>query len=275
MTAATAVTSAKATTAALLQRRTLRELSLQDEASFRHVGLYQELKQRLIRDGYEVRVLPASAPRWDHALLLNLAFWDARGAGDLLVDAVLPADVVCHMGWHHVAAAALADGSAPLAAEALLLGEAVASAFDVYLIGRLLGHAPDSDFLQTQLPAMAEVAEGAGVDADAFEALVEGIGDDPDGAFEALRRLLYDVTTELLAAPHADAALAVLLRHQDTRFGCLIHHFEIANWVMHARAAPRNASAAAAVAADAALREAVDPIELLADSWLRADRARP
>lgn len=262
--------NATAGTPSLLQRRTLRELTLQDEASFRHVGLYQELKQRLIRDGYQVRVLPAHAPRWDHALLLNLAFWDARGAGDLLVDEVLPADVVCHMGWHHVAAAALADGTAPLAAEALLLGEAVASAFDVYLLGRLLGHAPDSDFLQTQLPAMAEVAEAAGVDAESFEALVETIGDDPDRAFEDLRRLLYDVTTELLAAADADAALAVLLRHQDTRFGCLIHHFEIANWVQHARAAPRNASGPAAVAVDAALRQSSDPVELLAERWLRS-----
>ena len=253
----------------LLQRRTLKELTLQDEASFRHIGLYQEFKQRLVRDGYQVRVLPADAPRWDHALLLNLAFWDARGAGDLLVDEVLPADVVCHMGWHHVAAASLADGTAPLSAEALLLGEAVASAFDVYLLGRLLGHAPDSDFLLTQLPAMAEVAESAGVDGDTFEALVETIGGDPEGAFEDLRRLLYDVTMELLAAQDADAALAVLLRHQDSRFGCLIHHFEIANWVQHARAAPRNASGPAAAAIDAELRLAADPVELLASLWLR------
>ena len=140
-----------------LQSLTLDQVSLQDEASFRHVGLYGELKGRLLADGYCVRVLPKDAQRWDHALLLNLAFWDARGAGDTLVDEDLPADVVCHMAWHHLAGLALGEGEAPLAAPAMLLGEAIASAFDIYLIGRLLGHSLDSEFLLTQLPAMAEV----------------------------------------------------------------------------------------------------------------------
>ena len=47
---------------------------------------------------------------------------------------------------------------APLSprSSALFFAESIASAFDVYLVGRLIGQRPDSDFLQTQLPIMRE-----------------------------------------------------------------------------------------------------------------------
>ena len=67
------------------------------------------------------------------------------------------ADVVAHAAWHYLAARALAPAAGrSLSVDALFLGEAIASAFDVYLVGRLLGHAPRSTFLETQVPAMAE-----------------------------------------------------------------------------------------------------------------------
>ena len=46
---------------------------------------------------------------------------------------------------------------------------AIASAFDVYLVGRLLGHAPASAFLASQVPAMAETASAAALSERAFE----------------------------------------------------------------------------------------------------------
>ena len=121
--------------------RTIAELTTEDEASFRHVALYGELKEVLRRDKYTFRVLPETASgRWDRALLLNLTFWGASVGGDVLVDDTLPADVVAHAAWHHLAAKALSEGpGVPLTADALFLGESIASAFDVYLVGRLLG----------------------------------------------------------------------------------------------------------------------------------------
>jgi hypothetical protein len=254
---------------ATLREVELGALRIVDRASFRHVALYGELEARLLRDGYRVALLPAAHPRWDHALLINLAFWDARGGADVLVDDVLPADVVCHMAWHHLAAGALAVDGAPLAAEALLLGEAIASAFDLYLVGRLVGHAPDSDFVQTQLPAMAEVAESAGVDGDAFAALIDGVQADPEAAFESLRALLYEVSLALLAADEADAALAALLAADDHPLGCLLHHYELAMWLQHARRAPDNASAERARALHETLVAAPVALAWLTERWLR------
>ena len=64
--------------------------------------------------------------------------------------------MVCHAAWHHVARKHFPAG--PLSADAMFLGEAVASAFDLYLVGRLLRHVPDAEFLETQVPAMTDVA---------------------------------------------------------------------------------------------------------------------
>jgi len=226
---------------AVFRRATLDDLAIDDERSFRHVGLYADLKEVLRRSGYAFRVLPSGgAPRWDRALFLNLTFWGAGGSsdgGDVLMEPRIPADVVAHVAWHHLAARAFAARPGdPPSADALFLGEAIASAFDVYLVGRLLGHAPSSSFLETQVPAMAEAADAAGLSEGDFERLLEEIAGDPDGAFEDLRELLFDAATSLVACRSADDALAALGRLEDRRFAPLLHRYELSNWILYARA---------------------------------------
>jgi hypothetical protein len=232
-----------------LRTCTIDELEIEDERSFRHVGLYADLKEILRRDGYRVRVLPeALAGRWDRALFLNLTFWGADEGGDVLEGDVIPADVVAHAAWHHLAARAFAGGTP--SADALFFGEAIASAFDVYLVGRLLGHSPDSSFLATQVPAMAEAAQAAGLSDDAFEAMMDGIAADPERAFEDLRALLVDATRSLVACRTANDALVALGALDGHRFASLLHRYEISNWVLYARA-----YAGAALGPDARVRE--------------------
>ena len=73
------------------------ELNVDDEASFRHVALYAELKQVLRDAGYRFRVLPSAyAGRWDRTQLLNLSYWGADSGGDVLVDRQLP---VCNRSF--------------------------------------------------------------------------------------------------------------------------------------------------------------------------------
>src|SRR4029079_9066859 len=137
------------------------------------------------------------------ALLLNLTFWGADAGGDILESDALPADVVAHAAWHHLTAKALGATSA----DALFLGEAIASAFDVYLVGRLLGHAPRSTFLATQVPAMAESAMAGGLEEDAFEALLGDLAASPERAFAELRELLFDASRALFACSTAEDGL--------------------------------------------------------------------
>lgn len=248
------------------------DLVIDDESSFGHVALYADLKQVLRDARYRFRVLPdALAGRWDRAQLLNLSFWGADAGGDVLVDRHLPADVVAHAAWHHLAHLATAGvpGSSPTVAD-VFFGEAIASAFDLYLVGRLLGHSPQSSFLETQVPAMADAADAAGCSEDDFASLLESVADDPERAFADLCELLYDATTALFSSGSAEAALAALCRFDDHRFAALLHHYELANWVLHARAYARGSGSGQERigATRRAMRAAPVALEWLVAEWI-------
>jgi hypothetical protein len=253
------------------RERALGQLSIEDERSFRHVALYADLKEILVRDRYVFRTLPEEQQgRWDRALLLNLTYWGGAG-GDVLESERISADVVAHAAWHHLANGALgASGGAPATAQALFLGESIASAFDIYLVGRLIGHAPRSSFLETQVSAMAQTSNAAGLAEADFESLLDEVARDPEGAFRDLRELLYDASLALLSCRSADDALTALVPLDAHRFGSLLHHYELSNWVLYARAhASREPGPDARVlATDESLRATRDPLAWLMTSWV-------
>jgi hypothetical protein len=262
-----------------LRRLTLDQLDIDDERSFRHISLYDQLKHALRRDAVPFLVPePGSPPSsWDRVLFLNLTFWSAAEPTELLVEPRIPADVVMHAAWHHLARRALApEPACPPSAEALFLGEAIASAFDLYLVGRLLGHAPESEFLQTQVPAMAEVAQGAGMTEEAFERMLETVGNDPDRAFEDLRALLFDAACALVRCTDVEAAAHAFEVLEGRSFAPILHHYELSNWILYARAYARPAAGepqdSRAAAVDATLRaEAAagrSALDWLEKSWL-------
>jgi hypothetical protein len=248
------------------RRLLLADLNIEDERSFRHVGVYDQLKAALRRDRYTFRVLPGAS--WDRVLFLNLTYWSAGEQGDVLPEASLPADVVAHVAWHHLVRRAL--GASAATADGLLLGEAIASAFDLFLVGRLLGHVPDAPFLETQVPALAEAAADAGLPEEGFEALLEDVASDPDGAFEDLRELLFDAATSLVACADADAAITALAKLDEHRFAPLLHHYEISSWVLYAKAHASSALAPDPTvrSLDRALREAPNALDWLERAWL-------
>ncbi len=252
-------------------RRTVDELTIGDEASLRHVGLYADLKEILRRADYPFRVLPKSrVARADRVLLLNLTFWSPDAGGDLLVDEHIEADVVAHAAWHHLAAGALSvGGGGPPSAEALFLGESIASAFDAYLVGRLLGHAPRSAFLASQVPAMAETASAAGLSERAFERLLGGIAQNPDRAFSDLRELLSDAAAALYACDTAEQGYAALASFDGHRFSALLHRYELSNWVLYARAyGAKGRVDTRTRSVERALRRADVAIEWLVEHWV-------
>jgi len=263
--------------ASAFEHRPLEQMRIDDEPSFRHVGLYADLKAVLTRAKYEFRILPpSSALRADRALLLNLTYWTAQAGGDVMTEDRIDADVVAHVAWHHLAARALvpaagAGAGARPSVDALLLGEAIASAFDVYLVGRLLGHSPGSSFLESQVPAMADAALEAGLDDDAFEALLGTLADDPDRAFSSLRELLFDASRALFEANDSEEALAALARFDAHPMASLLHRYELSNWVLYARAYGDPAPDTQARAADRAMREP----GVVALDWLEARWVRP
>ena len=197
----------------------LSALSIDDEDDFRHVGLYTDLRKIALAAGKRALVLsPEGVQSWDRASFLNHVFWDDETA-DVLCEAAMPADVLMHIAWHHLAHRGLRPSP-----EAGLLGESIASAFDLYLVGRLLGHRPDSSFLESQVPRMLEAALAAGRSEAEFEQLLAFTSEQPETAFEEFRQLLFDASTSLSAPLSPEAAAKLLSGFDRHRFGCLLHH---------------------------------------------------
>ena len=117
---------------------------------------------------------------------------------------------------------------------------------------------------------MAEAAGATGLSEDGFEALLERIAGDPERAFAELRELLYDATNALAACSTATGGLTALARFDDHPYAALLHHYELSNWVLYARAyASRDHGPdERARAVDRALRAERDPLAWLTKAWL-------
>lgn len=250
-----------------LHRASLSDLEIEDEESFRHVGIYGDLKDVVAKLGPTFL-----APRdgewlgWNRALCVNLLFWEP-GTSEVLSSRSIAADVVMHVAWH-----ALADQHLPASVESSLLGESIASAFDLYLIGRLLGHSPESTFLESQVVAMSEAASDAGVDEEAFQALLADVSSEPERAFERLRQLLFDASRALIAPRSPEDGLRALEAFDAHPYRALLHHYELATWVLRSRhETPGNGEQALRI--DRELRGSDDSVAWLERAWLGADSA--
>ena len=88
---------------------------------------------------------------------------------------------------------------------------------------------------------------------------------EPERAFEDLRALLFDAAIALLTCPGVAQAQAALEGFADRRFAPLLHHYQLSNWILYARAYAARPLGSDAVASDVdrALRQA--PVSL---DWL-------
>jgi len=264
---------------------TLDDLIIDDRSSFKGVALYGRLEAIVRQAGHAFRIPEQRrTASWDRALFLNLTYWSPGEGADVLCDDHIPADVVAHVAWHEVVSRELARRQppaplppgpqvpAPPSAAALFLAESIASAFDLYLVGRLLPNAPECDFVASQVPLMAECAGDAGMPEAAFSALLEAVVREPERAFEELRALLFDAAIALLACPGVDQAQAVLEGFADRRFAPLLHHYQLSNWILYARAYAARPLGSDAVAAevDGALREAPASLDWLDRHFVEA-----
>jgi len=137
-------------------------------------------------------------------------------------------------------------------------------------LASLLPVAPESDFITTQVPIIGEAAELAGLSGSGFTALMEEVVDQPERAFEDLRALLLDASLALLPCHGAAEALRVLEGFAGHRFEPLLHHFQLSNWILYARAYAVSFPSGDQVVRDldTTLRQSGDSLGWLAGHWL-------
>ena len=243
------------------------DLEITDEEAFTRLPLYQRLRAALIDDGVCFHVAEGAIAHGDAARVLNLAYWDPAADAEVLCDASLSADQLAHNAWHRIAYEKL--GAAASSPAGLLLAESIASASDIYWVGRLIGHVEASDFLETQVPAMTDAAFAAGFEEADVERLFSEAAQDPPRAFEALRQLLFDTSMRLFGAGSLADASRGLSEAAEHQMGPLLHHYELSTWVLFNRAyADTSAPDEEARRVDAELRGAPDPMRWLNDMWL-------
>jgi hypothetical protein len=194
-------------------------------------------------------LVPRRETGWDRVAFLNLVSY-SPGTAELLRSRDVPADELVHVALHHLARKDIGIGSA----HALLFGEAIASAFDAYLIGVLLRRRPRAAYLAQQVPRLSERALDAGLSRRAFAALLARMAGDPERAFEELRRLLLDVSLALVPSRSLPESARILARFEPHPYAPILHHYELADWILAARASSRRGPSAAATRIDRALR---------------------
>src|SRR5205085_2398480 len=77
---------------------------------------------------------------------------------------------------------------------------------------------------------------GEGADVLCEGSMAADVVREPERAFEDLRALLFDVSMALLACRDASEAQVALERWGDHRFEPLLHHYQLSNWILYARA---------------------------------------
>lgn len=256
----------------MLLRVQLQDLVIPDEAAYAAFPLWDRLKSRLVAHQVEMFLADPAGPltHWADTALINHSLRLPKGATEILHDRTVPADALMHTAWHHAGLSAM--GGLAGTAEGLLLGESVASAFDAYLVGSLLHTESERpSALDTQVPAMAEVAAAAGGTQEDFEALLHRMAEDPEGSFEELRELLFDVSVGLLYADGVDRAEEVLAGVHGHVFAPILHHYDLAIWVLYARAYGTDLQEHAGIRKiDARLRAEAHPLQWLETHWLGA-----
>jgi hypothetical protein len=117
---------------------------------------------------------------------------------------------------------------------------------------------------------MSAAADAAGLAESEIEALLQAIHAEPERAFEDMRALLLDVSHALYACASVTDALAALERFGSHRFAPLLHHYQLSNWVLYARAfaKPDPEQEALAKDLDATLRSAPSSLDWLGANWV-------
>lgn len=165
------------------------------------------------------------------ARLVNLLFWRAGERREYVDGSALYADQVIHLALHQLVDT-LVSRSHPRGS---LFAECLASASDVYLLGKLMGGGEETDFLRDTLASFGTYYEMYAHGEGDLERIIRQLRDDPFAAMTGLASFLEFFCLTLLESDTGEEARQKLLPLTTHRFYPLVHHYHTANWVLSLR----------------------------------------
>ncbi len=228
------------------------ELVIEDEADYRAAGLGRLLALScgfLERAGVRFGVMPEGRGT---ARLASLLSWQVAERLELLDEACVASDQLVHFALHQMVDRRLGHDDP----YAVLLAETIASASDLYLLGKLAATDREPAFLVDTMESFSAWFELYAGDPDDLERLLASTVADPYAAMRSLCRYLLAATAPLLYPRDERSVTDTLTKAARDRAYPLLHHYNTTNWVLSIRARyPRPAAPAEAVDLLAALPE--------------------
>jgi hypothetical protein len=176
------------------------------------------------------------------ARLLNLIDWQVSSGHEYLDGDAIFADQVLHVGLHHAVDATLGKSAA-----AMLYGEALASASDLYALGLLSKAGEETDFVADTMESFGAFYEMYGEEAQ-LERLLQKVTRKPYDAMLEVCNFLYQTLLPLLYPEQQETAITTLEKAESSHLYPLLHHFNTSNWVFLIRRAYAELSGQASVA---------------------------
>ena len=203
---------------------TLEEMAVVEEDAFRRAGLdLLGHSRRMLKDLRIARVPEGRGI----ARLVNLLQWDVGEHMEYLDGEVVAADQVVHFAMHHIWDQKLGSDH-PLK---MLFAECMASASDIYLVGKLSHAGEETDFLADTLESFGSYFEMYSSEEELEELVIQVVEEPFETMIEAAR-YLFELGSCLLEQV---IDMDKLILFQDHLFYPLAHHYNISNWVLTIR----------------------------------------
>ena len=209
---------------------TIEALEVFEEDRFRRAGieLYDLAFGFLRRTGVQFRILPQGMGL---SRVVNHLIWQADHHLEFLDGKIIHPDQVIHVATH-----CLLDRLWPEAGpERLLLAETLASATDLYLLGKLMRAGEEATFLEDTLGSFDYYFELYGSTSPPLEELLQTIHDAPFRAMMDLSDYLFRFCLPFLRGTIDEQTLTRSVE-KNQPFYPLIHHYHVTNWILNLRA---------------------------------------
>ena len=206
------------------------DLDIYERDAYQRAGI--ELLNPVIDLLAQERVRAISFPRGRGiARLLNLLQWEADGGLEFIDGQGTHADQLIHLGLHRLCDHKL--GSADPGA--MLYAECLASASDIYLLGKLSLAGEETDFLADTLESFSSYYELYSHHESHLEQLLSQLQNNPYTTMLAVADYLFQFCLCLLYPTNIEAVGRELETMADHVYQPLVHHYNTANWILTIR----------------------------------------